>query len=360
MSTQTVGSLSADQKEVWRQLRKELESVGITPVLFEQHRTVIIASLQKAIREEGLAGDIPDTYDSCHSSDLGQEDLETSSTPGATSSTRPYVKDTDEPLQQPIQDRKRSDKVFNITIARRIKNILKSMGRMAGPSIKSRFMAAAECGNAFLVEQLLIEGATVDSRDSEGYTPLAWAAANGHEAVVKLLLNNGAAVESMDEFGRTPLARAAANGHEAVVELLLDNNAAVDSMDEWSRTPLSWAANNGREAVVKLLLSKGADVASQSLHGKTPLSWAAEYGKETVVKLLLNRGAAVDSTDKWGETPLSRAAVNKHKAVVKLLQRHAQQPYGVVLHSLLTPKTAMMVGEPNSISKLHTSSNPLL
>lgn len=128
MSTQTVGSLSADQKEVWRQLRKELESVGITPVLFEQHRTVIIASLQKAIREEGLAGDIPDTYDSCHSSDLGQEDLETSSTPGATSSTRPYLKDTDEPLQQPIQDRKRSDKVFNITIARRINNIFKEHG----------------------------------------------------------------------------------------------------------------------------------------------------------------------------------------------------------------------------------------
>jgi len=128
VSTQTVGSLSADQKEVWRQLRKELESVGITPVLFEQHRTVIIASLQKAIREEGLAGDIPDTYDSCHSSDLGQEDLETSSTPGATSSTRPYLKDTDEPLQQPIQDRKRSDKVFNITIARRINNIFKEHG----------------------------------------------------------------------------------------------------------------------------------------------------------------------------------------------------------------------------------------
>ncbi len=37
VSAQTTASLSADEKEAWRQLRKELESVGITPTLFAQH-----------------------------------------------------------------------------------------------------------------------------------------------------------------------------------------------------------------------------------------------------------------------------------------------------------------------------------
>ena len=42
----------------------------------------------------------------------------------------------------------------------------------------------------------------------------------GREAVVKLLLEKGAELESKDTNGRTPLAWAAANRHEAVVKLL--------------------------------------------------------------------------------------------------------------------------------------------
>jgi len=309
VSTQTVGSPSADQKEAWRQLRKELESVGITPVLFEKHRIVIIATLEKAIREEGLAGDIPDTYDSCDSSGSGQEDLELS-TPPAISSAEPYVKHTNEPLQQPIQDRDPSDKVPNIDVPMRIKNILKNMGRLARPSIKSRFMAAAKRGDTFLVEQLLIEGASVDSKNWYGYTPLLLAADNGHETVVKLLLDNGAAVDSMSKPGMTSLSVAALKGHKAVVKLLLENGAAVDSMDESNKTPLSWAVWDGHEAVVKLLLDNGAAVDSMDESGKTPMSQAALNGHETVIKLLLDNGVAVDSMDESGKTPLSWAARN--------------------------------------------------
>jgi len=57
VTDRSTGSLSADEKEEWRQLRKELESVGITPALFNQHRELIIERL-KAIGDGDLAEDI--------------------------------------------------------------------------------------------------------------------------------------------------------------------------------------------------------------------------------------------------------------------------------------------------------------
>ncbi|OCK78779.1 purine and uridine phosphorylase, partial [Lepidopterella palustris CBS 459.81] len=71
-----------------------------------------------------------------------------------------------------------------------------------------------------------------DVKDTDGRTPLWWAARNGHEAVVKLLLEKGAEVESKDSlYGQTPLWWAAENGHEAVVKLLLEKGAEVESKD---------------------------------------------------------------------------------------------------------------------------------
>src|ERR1700733_12484476 len=127
VSIQTTGSLSADEKAAWRQLRKELESVGITPAAFAQNRDFIVATLQKAIIEEGLTGDIPLTYDSLDFSDSGQEVFEALSTPGVISSAEPNVKYNDEPLQQPIgqsiQDRISSNKLPNIDSPGRSKNV---------------------------------------------------------------------------------------------------------------------------------------------------------------------------------------------------------------------------------------------
>jgi hypothetical protein len=76
VSTQTMDSLSLDEKEAWRQLRKELESIGITPALFTQHQELIINTLRRAVIEDGLGGDTGLDY-----RNSSKPDLQKSSTP---------------------------------------------------------------------------------------------------------------------------------------------------------------------------------------------------------------------------------------------------------------------------------------
>jgi len=173
------------------------------------------------------------------------------------------------------------------------------------------------------INALIEHGHDPNLKDTDGRTPLSWAAGNGHEGVVKqLLAKNGVDVDSKDKYGRTPLSWAARNGHGFVKQLLAKDDVDADSKDKYGRTPLSWAAGNGHEGVVNQLLAKdGVDADSKDTeYGQTPLSWAAENGHEAVVKQLLAKdGVDADSKDKNGWTPLSQAAGNGHEGVVKQL-----------------------------------------
>lgn len=161
-----------------------------------------------------------------------------------------------------------------------------------------------------------------DRCDSDGRTPLSWAASEGHQEVLKLLLDIGKVdMDAKDYYGRTPLSWASGNGQEAIVELLLDRKVDVNSKDNAGETPLLWATQDGHEAVVKLLLSrKAVEVDCRDNNGWTPLLWAVRRKDESLIKLLLDTCQAdVESQNKHGETPLSWAATKGNRAIVKLL-----------------------------------------
>jgi ankyrin repeat protein len=102
-----------------------------------------------------------------------------------------------------------------------------------------------------------------------------------HRAVVRLLLEKGVDVESRDTEGRTPLWLAVRNGHEAVVRLLLEKSVDVDSKNAEGRTPLWLTVQNRYEAVVRLLLEKGVDVESRDTKRLTPLLYGFVGDHET-------------------------------------------------------------------------------
>ena len=134
-----------------------------------------------------------------------------------------------------------------------------------------------------VVNAPVAEVGNVEAKDKDsGRTPLSWAADYGYEAVVQQLLAQGADVETTDKYGWTPLLRAAVKGHEAVVRQLLTKGANIETKAS-GQTPLSWAAMRGREAVVRQLLAQGANVETKCPSGWTPLLWAAENGHEAVI-----------------------------------------------------------------------------
>ena len=54
---------------------------------------------------------------------------------------------------------------------------------------REQLIEAAKSGNSEEVERLIAQGASVDAKNN-GFTPLYWAAGNGHEAVCKLLISS--------------------------------------------------------------------------------------------------------------------------------------------------------------------------
>lgn len=66
------------------------------------------------------------------------------------------------------------------------------------------------------------ENEDVNAVDSEGNTPLHWAAQSGYLRMVKYLKNRGANVKARNSSGSTPLHTAACEGHLNILKYFLN------------------------------------------------------------------------------------------------------------------------------------------
>ena len=136
------------------------------------------------------------------------------------------------------------------------------------------------------IEALLAAGAEIgaeddyyrcysDWGDGTGWTPLHWAASEGHAQAVQALLAAGAFVDRIatcydsdyrgysshigdDWEGQTPLHLASEKGHLQTVLVLLEAGADTDVRNDEGRSALHLAAEAGHKGVVEALLAAGA------------------------------------------------------------------------------------------------------
>ena len=152
------------------------------------------------------------------------------------------------------------------------------------------------------------------NRDEDGFTKLGAAADCGNAELVQLLFDLGADVnECIDARGsRTPLVVAAMSGHAPIVELLHRLGANIGTQHGCDAiTPLHCAAMYGRTEVVQLLAGLGAEVNASSNSGRTPLHHAAEGGWAPVVRLLLaDLVCSVNTPNNDGFMPVHLASSN--------------------------------------------------
>ena len=184
--------------------------------------------------------------------------------------------------------------------------------------------AASGRGRLNVVEQLVDHyHASVEVRAGNAMTPLAAAAAEGHEDVVRFLLSRGAAVDARSRLGRTALINAAINGHDRTLSILSRAGSDAQLIDDEGYSALAHAvASRHVDAIRTLILHCAANVNIQSGPANfSPLHWAARHSFHDVADILLTLEAQVDVPADDGTTPLITAAVNGDADMVELFVR---------------------------------------
>jgi uncharacterized protein len=187
---------------------------------------------------------------------------------------------------------------------------------------------AARAGQRKLVELFLAGGAPINARDISGATALYLATESERPTTVALLLAKGADPDLPGPSGLTPLAVAALKGNDRIAEQLLSHHADPNVPDEAGKTAMTYAAVRGFPEIVSRLLDAGIDVNRPYRSNLTALMWAAgsEDGvgaraAQDVIDALVKAGAELDAADNRGRTALMIAAELGHVAVVDRLIR---------------------------------------
>jgi len=145
-------------------------------------------------------------------------------------------------------------------------------------------------------------------------------AGHGEMNIVKAyLIWNPDMLNSRDDCLKwTPLFYAARNGHLDMVKFLVSSGALVDITDKTGATPLIWCTKH--KSVTEFLISSGADPCIITSYGETPLHAAVREGCCDVAEYLIYRGANVNMKNKYNETPLKIAQKLGRRDMAQLLR----------------------------------------
>ena len=151
---------------------------------------------------------------------------------------------------------------------------------------------AAAVGDVRQVADRLADGAEVDGRTPDGFTPLQLAAHFDHADVAAVLVRAGADVRARATGAMTvqPLHAAAASPTGACLPLLIAVGAPLDEAQGGGITPLHEVAHRGEAAMVELLLAAGADVGVVDAEGRDAAAHAEAGGHGALAARL--RGVA--------------------------------------------------------------------
>ena len=179
-----------------------------------------------------------------------------------------------------------------------IENLIK-----AGTDINGALIYAASRGYKTALSNLLVTGASVNTVDDDGDSPLMVAARNGHEKCIETLIKAGADVNITESSGKTPMVIVAEKGFEKCVEIM----ARLQRGDTKQLTlALIYSVSKGSVNCMSSLLQAGADVNGSDHRGFTPLIRSASVSFQST-EFLIEAGGNVNSANNLGSTALMEA-----------------------------------------------------
>ena len=182
-------------------------------------------------------------------------------------------------------------------------------------------MSIARNNDARLILALLAAGADIEARSPTGWTALHVAAGFSRALVIAILARHGATVNTADNDGDTPLITAAAMGHTDTVHQLLANGA----------NPRAASPKVGDDIFLCLRKRRLTSLPHQT--GDTALHIAVRGGFANIVSYLLAAGASIAVHNNSGESPLDLVVLQMHpeniigkpelQIIVKMMALHA-------------------------------------
>jgi hypothetical protein len=194
VSVQTVESL--DTNETWKDLCRELESIGLTTAAIQDNQVYIKSWFQDAM-DRGLF------EEQSPSADMFVNPFQSTSTLTMVDSASSVS-----------QARKQSDGAVSMSTRKSSVTSLaagsaKRKGRLSSVLFKMfrsdmLLLEAASDGDVKRVSDLINKGANVNAKDRWGWTPMSMAAYGGHEEIARTLMAAGADLDYKDVDGDTP------------------------------------------------------------------------------------------------------------------------------------------------------------
>ena len=181
---------------------------------------------------------------------------------------------------------------------------------------------AAKAKSKEVVQLLHCKSPTLNTKSSDGSTPLHIAAANDTFVIIPVLLQLGALKDEVNQSGQSALFIAADRGARESVKVLTDEGCDLGLKASDGRTAIHAAANSGQPAIMRRILRKRAHerldllFAIQSTTGESPMHAAVRGANAKGVKDLLQAGATATLCDELGFTPLHYATSFGHQSMI--------------------------------------------
>lgn len=205
------------------------------------------------------------------------------------------------------------------------------------------FINCAISGSPEEVQQFIDDGADVNMRDEQGWTPLMYASKYNHdEKVIKILIDNGARVNIKGTkgvtVGDTALHLASAFNRVNICKVLLEYGADINAQTNQGKTPLHvLSANAAEKFFFDLFMKHGANIDLCDDNKLSTLHYALfGRGDISTLKILLDIGANINAKDNDGMTPLYIAVAKNNLEAVQFLLSQGADP-NIYDNNFITP-----------------------
>jgi len=190
----------------------------------------------------------------------------------------------------------------------------------------NRLLAASAAGDLDGVCAAISAGASLETRDERGRSPLLLAAAGDHVDVASELVGRGADPDAVDGRSDTPWLVTGVTGSVAMLEVLLPARPDLAKRNRYGGVSVIPASERGHVEYVRRVVRTDIDVNHVNDLGWTALLEAVILGDgsapyQEIVTILLAAGADQAIADQDGVTALEHAQRNDFGQLAAILQR---------------------------------------